>query len=884
MEIPLFFSFRPRIPLANVVLRTIFVCMTRLLVCMLMLAGMQAAVMAQVSAPAPAKAPAPSPAAPPASPPAPAGAETAEAPQPIAVFEIAAKAEAALASVRQLEHRSRIDDAIQTATEQLPLLEREAGYRVQEARRLNRSTFSLESIRSIEEELRDVELRNAPQRRELTRAASQADRDLKELENLEAVWEVTAKSAADSSAPADILERIKDLSRVIAKAKKNVLDERAKILALLGRVTDVGTQLSDVRRLLEVASERAVTRLLYRDSPPLWSSAFWLASLNSFSVEARENIVNQTLAHADYVRSHARDFIFHGAFLLGLIILFLAIRERIGTLSQTDESLKRNSALFDMPIVSAVLVAMLFSSWFYPRAPRSVGLMIGVIAAAPLLLYARRVIEKRIYQILFAVVVFFLVDRLRALFAPLPGVHRVFLLVETLGMLIFFSVLYQRRRRSARTLQAADPNVATSASALQVPVASTSELAWRVIHYGKWLAFLTCMVVLACNAAGYARLADLVMRMMLGSAYTAVVLYILTRAGEGIFHGLLYVPPLAYLAGVRRHRAQVAARINQWIQWLAFFIWIVLSLQGAGLDQRALALLQSLWAASVKIGSLTAQVSDVSLFFIILWTTYILSKLARFILEEEIFSRVRLDRGLPYAVSTTLHYVILLTGLVLALTAIGVDMTKFTIVAGALTVGIGFGLQNIVNNFVSGLIVLFERPVKVGDTIQIDDIVGRVQHIGIRATVIHSTTGAGVIIPNGKLISDRVTNWTLSSQLRQIAVPVITKPDINVAELKATLLEVSRWNKQVLETPEPEVLFIKRGVDAFEFELRIWTNDLDAWLKVRSDIITAINDALGKQELPAQATSPAMHAAAVSSATPSPSSKAALPPEVQGKA
>jgi potassium-dependent mechanosensitive channel len=864
MEIYSGFNFKSHAALATTILEKHFLRGIRLVGCLLFLMCMQTSVLAQ----APAKTTPPSTALPPAP------AETAAAPQPIAVIDIAAKTEAALASVRQLENRSRIDDAIQTATDQLPLLEREASYRVQEARRLNRSAFSLESIRSIEEELRDVELRNAPLRRELTRAASQADRDLKELENLEAVWEVTAKAAADASAPPDILDRVKDLSRVVAKAKKNVLDERARVLALLGRVTDVGTQLSDVRRLLEVASERAVTRLLYRDSPPLWSSSFWSASIHSFSAEARENIVNQTIAHTDYVRSHSRDFIFHGAFLAGLIILFLAIRERIGTLALTDETLRKNGALFDMPIVSAVLVAMLFSSWFYPRAPRSVGLMIGVIAAAPLLLYARRVIEKRIYQILFAVVLFFLVDRLRALFAPLPGVHRVFLLVETLSMLILFALLHRRQRRAAQAAETeANPDIksAISANALSAfppPIASASALAWRVIHYAKWLAFLMCMVVLACNTAGYARLADLVMRMMLGSAYTAVVLYILTRAGEGILHGLLYVPPLAYLAGVRRHRAQVAARINKWSQWLAFLIWVVLSLQGAGLDQRALALFHTLWAASVKIGSLTAQVSDVSLFFLILWTTYILSKLARFILEEEIFSRVRLDRGLPYAVSTTIHYIILLTGFVLALTAIGVDMTKFTIVAGALTVGIGFGLQNIVNNFVSGLIVLFERPVKVGDTIQIDDIVGRVQHIGIRATVIHSTTGAGVIIPNGKLISDRVTNWTLSSQLRQIAVPVITKPDIHVAELKATLLEVSRWNKQVLETPAPEVLFIKRGVDAFEFELRIWTNDLDAWLKVRSDIITDINEALGKQELPAQATSSVMPATATLPAVP----------------
>jgi potassium efflux system protein len=245
-------------------------------------------------------------------------------------------------------------------------------------------------------------------------------------------------------------------------------------------------------------------------------------------------------------------------------------------------------------------------------------------------------------------------------------------------------------------------------------------------------------------------------------------------------------------------------------------------------------------------------------FFFIIWASYNLSRFVRFVLEEEVYPNVRLDRGLPYAVSTMLHYIVLLSGVVLALGAIGVDMTKFTIVAGAFSVGIGFGLQNIVNNFVSGLIVLFERPIKIGDTIQIDDVIGRVQHIGIRASIVQGTTGAQVIIPNGKLISDKVINWTLSNQLRQITVPVITKSDINVAQLKQILLDIARKDKRVVQNPPPEVLFIKRGIDTLEFELRVWTSDLDNWLSVKSDLITEINEALRQSEMAAQVPTPAV--------------------------
>jgi small-conductance mechanosensitive channel len=297
--------------------------------------------------------------------------------------------------------------------------------------------------------------------------------------------------------------------------------------------------------------------------------------------------------------------------------------------------------------------------------------------------------------------------------------------------------------------------------------------------------------------------------------------------------------------------------INRWLKWAAFFAWLGFTLQTPGLLRPALDFIRWLWNASLSIGSLTFTIGDVFTFIFILWASHLLSRLIRFILEEEIYPNVRLDRGLPYAVSTILHYILLLSGLVLALSAIGVDMTKFTIVAGALSVGIGFGLQNIVNNFVSGLIVLFERPVKVGDTIQIDDVIGRVQHIGIRASIVRSTAGAEVIIPNGKLISDKVTNWTLSNQLRQITVPVITKSDIDVSQFKKLLLEIALKNKMVVHNPPPEVLFAKRGIDSFEFELRVWTDNLDAWLEVKSDLITEINEALRQNEMPAQAPLPA---------------------------
>lgn len=763
-----------------------------------------------------------------------------QAPQAIPVHDIAQQAEASLVTLREIESSSRIAEAIDAAGSEVPRLEREMSERLQALRNLSGTQFSLEAIQNFDDALREIELQTVPIRREMTRAASQTERDLQQLDRLDATWTATVKAASAAAAPPDLLERAKEMTDAIAQAKKTVLKDRATVLALQVRATDIGARLGEVRELLAVTSKRAVTRLFFRDGPPVWSEEFWRASVNSFSADANTHIQTQVAALTDYLASHANNFVFHALFFTILAIGLFAAKSKVDALSQIDEDLCGNKKIFDMPVVLAALLAMLLSTWFYREAPRPVWLMIGVISTIPLAVFARRVVDPAIFPLLFSVIFFYLTDKARALFSPLPGVYRLLILLEALGVILVILIALRRD--------------------LVMPQAETKKAAFaaQAIHNINWVALLLAIAVLAAAAAGYDRLADFLLRGLVASAYAGIVLYALTRAAEGLVQALMHVPPLSYLAGVRRHRAEIAARVNKWLKWLAFAWWIVLSLQAPGLLQQAVDWIELAWNASYEIGNLRVSVSGVLIFILILWATYLISRLLRFFLEEEIFSRVRLDRGLPYAVSTTVHYAVLLTGLVLALTAIGVDMTKFTIVAGALTVGIGFGLQNIVNNFVSGLIVLFERPINIGDTIQIDDIVGRVQHIGIRATVIQSTMGAEVIIPNGKLISDKVTNWTLSNQLRQVAVPVITKPDINVAQLKSTLLEVARQNRQVLQTPAPEVLFIKRGVDAFEFELRIWTSDLDSWLKVKSDLITTINDALESRDISAEATEPSV--------------------------
>jgi small-conductance mechanosensitive channel len=792
---------------------------------------------------------------------APAAAAAPAAPAPFAGAVVAVAPDPATALVRRFDTRSRNLDALETASAELPVLARDMAVRTLEMRRLLTYNTPLETIRSLEAEWRYLENRSSAITRDLTKAASQLDRDLAELDKLDATWSATREAAVTGAAPPAVLSRVREVASDVARVRKIVLERRARVLALQGQSAEVGARAGQATQALSEAGERAAARLFYADAPPLWQT-------NPLSGEARElpdagaGAAGEMAALSDYVRQNGQRFGMHAAVLALLAGLLYLIRSKVRVLSQTDGNLRRTGKIFEMPIVSALLLSLLFTAWFYPRAPRMFWIAGGVFSAIPTLLFSRRVIERHLYPVLYAVIGFYVIDKLRGILTPMPVIWRWALLAETVMFLVALALtLLQSRRR------------------VDGPP-WTMTAAWRAVRLGAWPGLAVFAAALVANLGGYVRLADMLATTAFFSAFSAIVTYALTRVGEGLLHALLCVPPLSFLGMTRRHTPLLTSRFNRFLKWVGFLVWLSLTLSALGLLQPLYTAAQSLWGAMLPLGSLETSVGNVITFVLTVWATFLLSRLARFVLEEEIFPNLHLERGLPYAINRVVHYLVLLSGFVIALGAMGVDMTKFTILAGAFSVGIGFGLQNIVNNFISGLIVLFERPIKVGDTIEIDGQTGRVQRIGIRASVIQSTAGAEVIIPNGKLISDKVVNWTLSSGRRQVTVTVLLKLDADASRARKRALDVARRNKKVLQAPAPEVLFVRRGIDQLEFELRVWTDALDAWMEVKSDMTAEINEALRHNEIPGAAPDEAAAPPAppVASDVPPAASDASGPP------
>ena len=187
-----------------------------------------------------------------------------------------------------------------------------------------------------------------------------------------------------------------------------------------------------------------------------------------------------------------------------------------------------------------------------------------------------------------------------------------------------------------------------------------------------------------------------------------------------------------------------------------------------------------------------------------------------------------------------IQYSLITAGFFLAVNAAGIPLDKLTIILGAMSVGIGFGLQNIFNNLVSGLILLFERPIQLGDTVEVGQLTGNVKSIGLRSSNIITFQGAEVIVPNGQLISNEVINWTLSDQKRRVELNVGVSYESDPKLVHRLLMDILNEHTELVKDPEPLVFFNALGESSLDFTLLFWVSDYIHGRRIKSEILFSV--------------------------------------------
>jgi potassium efflux system protein len=349
-------------------------------------------------------------------------------------------------------------------------------------------------------------------------------------------------------------------------------------------------------------------------------------------------------------------------------------------------------------------------------------------------------------------------------------------------------------------------------------------------------------VAAAANVFGNVTLSELLTSAVLASACASVLASAAVVVFTGVLRAAVEVPGARQFRVVRNHQELLLRRATTLFRWAAVLAWAYSSLRAFRATGSFRALAASVLAIRLHVGALDVTVGDAAAFAVTLWISVWLSRALKFALDEAILPTLDVTRGRAAAISTTVKYLVVALGVSFAILAAGMEVTRVTVLLGTLGVGIGFGLQGIVRDFVCGLVLLYEQPMQVDDIIELGQLKGTVQRIGMRSSTVRTFDGAEVIVPNTNFVSTEVVNWTHSDRLRRVDVALSAAYGTDPRRVVDLLIATARSAPGIVATPEPVALFTGFGESGLQFELRIWT-PVDEWVPNASKLRARICDA-----------------------------------------
>jgi small-conductance mechanosensitive channel len=603
------------------------------------------------------------------------------------------------------------------------------------------------------------------------------------------------------------------------------LDEmRESLAALSDRVSDVQIVVEDVADQLRDAASVYRERLMVRDAPPLHLGLTYdedtdESAPSSVGEEARAALLERTETPEELLA----ELLPSAAVLLVVFVVLFVLLVRLARGGPGDNEGTETSGgdglaaeVLKSPASSAALLALLGASVFLEHAPVIVYDALFFATLVPLYRAVPPLSTAALRPVVRGAIVFAAIDRVQSMLAEGSGVLRVVLLLEAAAAVA--AIAYFLRVRGA--------GVRLWARALVL------------------VTMLTLSVALVANVVGYLFLATVLTRGVGYSVYTALALAGAVAVSEAIVDRVVVSRTGRRLRAFRDHSVLVRANTLRALTVVAGIAWLVSTLEGFGLWGPF-----STWARKVlredhDIGSLEISVGAVLGAVGILVGTSLVLRFVRFVLEQDVLPRVALEPGVDGAISGLTRYVLGGTGLLFALAFLGIDASQIALVAGALGVGIGFGLQGIVANFIAGIVLMLERPVRLGDFIEVGSLVGSVDRIGLRSSTVKALDGAEVIVPNESLISREVVNWTLSDRKRRVEVKVGVAYGTDPHRVIEILRRVAIEHRDATVGIDPEVLFDAFGESSLDFTLQFWARSFADSIELKSEVGLAVHDAL----------------------------------------
>jgi small-conductance mechanosensitive channel len=638
----------------------------------------------------------------------------------------------------------------------------------------------------------------------------------------EKTWELTYQNAEQKEVPTELLINIKSVWDRYKEIETIVIDKNNKYLNLQSQVSG---QIDIINKVIEdLTSLRysEVYQIFHLRDQPLWKSSFKNFT-NSVEQDGEESVTQNIKSIRNYISVKE-----HTIYLFAIVIalIFIGIRATKKSLLQqqsakVDTKLQHAGDLIIKDTFWVIAFLTVLSAIFMfintPKLWSDSILFLLLIGSAILV---KPSIPERFRNVPYFVIAIFILNVAKTYFWLSPAQNRIYLLIQ---IFVFAGIL----------------------TYVTYPYKITSKL--NLSKFGSLLIrstpvfYIILVIALISNVLGYTNLTEVCVKIIGQGSELTLIFYAILIIAYGIALGIINMHYRRKIDFSAINRTVLELKVIRFIRFAVLICWLFYFLNMIGLYQPLATTIESILSVPYKVGSVTFTLGMIMGFIGILAASFLITGLISFLLDgqEVKLNFITLPKGVPAAISLVIRYFILALGFVLALSALGIDLSKFNLLAGALGLGIGFGLQNVVSNFISGIILVFERPILTGDVVEVNNLLGTVSKIGVRSSRISTYDGAEVVVPNNKLISDNLINWTLTNNIKRIEIWIGVSYGSDPNQVLKVLLEVVSENKMVLKNPAPMALFEKFGESSLNFRLLFWVYFQNS-LKSKSDVSVAI--------------------------------------------
>jgi len=647
------------------------------------------------------------------------------------------------------------------------------------------------------------------------------------IEEEAVLWRNTLENIDTSVVDSVTLETIEGIILLSDSINQTIVTRTNEVLSLQNQLTAYDVEINDLIERINTLLIQREGEILSKTHPSLFEldysspDQWWAGEYLQLFFEEERGVLET------YYQNNQRAFISFLGFLLLLLGFFFYLKNRVKEIIPENPTISQYGLkrILSRPASVALTLGIFSAGLFFKNQPPIIVDLTIIILVIPLLDIGFHISKKRGYPYLAVFGVLSLLRFLNDILPPEMLLHRFILLVAA-GLEVIF--LY-RLIRLMRT-------EAFSSKLLQ-------QFILLLINFHLIAAFIG----LAANLLGYLNLADTAIDTAINNTLVGLLLVISATTLIGLIQLGIDGRLFGQLNFVRNRSKQLKSQTVKVIMFLATLVWLDAIIRTLGIGKNFYTWMGDVLSREISLGDISFTLGKVLLFFLVIWLSIIISRFIRYVLEDDVLSRMTLKKGVPRMISSVITYALITIGVLLAVNAVGIPLNQLTIIFSAFSVGIGFGLQNVVNNFVSGIILLFERPVQIGDTVEVGGLIGTVSSMGIRSSHIRTFDGAEVIVPNGHLISNEVTNWTLNDKRRRIEIIAGVAYGSDVHKVQELLLDIINQHPDIIKIPKPIVLFNNMSESSLDFRMLFWTDKFDDWIRIRSEVIFLVHDTLYRE-------------------------------------